>query len=104
MRVTCPKCGAAWDSGKSLVGVRDECPECAAFLHTCVTCCHYMPRRKGCGLPNTEAVASPTDQNFCEDYGYGPVEPGAGAEGGGLPDAEDAARKRFDQLFGGGGS
>lgn len=113
MTVRCHKCGAAWEV-KGPLGFRDECPECAAFMHACVNCRHYEAALTGCRLPNTESVRDRSGQNFCEEFEYGPgARPGgAGARSdraAAAPDRSDPkpsaeeARKRFERLFRKGG-
>lgn len=103
MRIRCRKCGAEWDH-RDRIGVRDECPECAAYLHTCMECRNFDARLSACRLPNTEPIRERTAQNFCEDFSYGSAEESeATAEAGGeareaKPSPEDARRK-FENLF-----
>ena len=100
MKRRCPKCGATWEVNAP-IGFREECPECAAFLHTCGNCHHYDPALKGCRLPNTEAVRDPHGVNFCEEFEYeadarrtgGPAAPPAAG-----PPVDDA-RRRIADLF-----
>ena len=107
MRVRCRKCGAEWDV-KGRIGVRDECPECAAYIHTCLYCRQYDPRLKDCRLGTTEPVRDRAGQNFCEEFEYGQAadepprhEPGSGGRGKDAEPKRSAAdaRKRFEQLF-----
>ena len=97
MIVRCQKCGADWEV-KGQIGVRDECPECAAYVHTCVACRHYDPGLKDCRLTTTEPVRDRAGQNFCEEFEYGreaaadrPAGPARPAEGPARP-AEGPAR------------
>jgi hypothetical protein len=113
MKRRCLKCGAEWEI-KGPVTFREECPECAAFVHTCVYCGHFDSRNRICPLPNTEAVRDWSEMNFCEEFEYGPgAGPGSGkggppagpaagrtapkqAEG---PISAEEARRRFEGLF-----
>jgi hypothetical protein len=107
MKIRCLKCGEAWEvDGR--VGFRDECPECAAYVHTCTHCAHYESATRSCRLPNTEEVRDREGQNFCEEYEFGPGRParpgGPGRPAGGPAQAEkppsaDEARRKFDRLF-----
>jgi hypothetical protein len=96
----CPKCGAVWEIDGP-VGCREECPECAAFMHTCANCWRYDPGLPGCRLPNTEPVRDPQGQNFCEEFQY-VADPAA--QGRDVPSADtgqtaEDARQRFEDLF-----
>ena len=99
MKRRCPKCGAEWEI-KGRIGFREECPECAAFLHTCVNCMHYEPQSIGCRILTTDSVRDRQSVNFCEEFEFNP-NPSANAARGGAPpgtSGEDA-RRRFDDLF-----
>jgi hypothetical protein len=100
MNVRCRKCGAEWEAER--VGVRDECPECAAFVHTCTNCSHYDAGNRDCSLPDTESVRERAGQNFCDEFAYG--EPAGSAGPKERPPSADEARRRFEQLFGDAGS
>ena len=110
MKRRCPKCGTEWEI-KGPVGFREECPECAVFVHTCLNCRHYDARNKGCRLPTTDSVRDREEINFCEEFDYGvaaadapparpdsdrPAPPARPANGS--TKAEDARRK-FEDLF-----
>ena len=120
MKRRCPKCGAEWEI-KGPISFREECPECAAFMHTCLHCRHWHGPSRRCRIPTTEPVRDPAENNFCEDFEFGPggagaadeaprggttsgpgKAPGAGAPGAGpgnKPVSGDEARRRFDDLF-----
>ncbi|MGB3088308.1 MAG: hypothetical protein WBC53_11415 [Phycisphaerae bacterium] len=101
MRIRCPKCGAEWDT-KGRIGFRDECPECAAYLHTCINCRHFDAATGGCRIPTTDPVHDRRGQNFCEEFEFGVGSPEAEAEAEAeaeeRPSAE-AARRQFENLF-----
>ncbi len=101
MRIRCRKCGAEWEH-RDRIGVRDDCPECAAYLHACVNCGHYDARLSACRLSTTEPVADRAGQNFCEEFVYGevpePSEGEAAAPKASRSSPEDA-RRRFEDLF-----
>lgn len=100
MKRRCPKCGAAWETDGP-IGFREECPECAAFMHTCSTCKRYDPGAGVCRLPNTEPVRAPQGVNFCEEFEY-QADPRARGRPAAPPDsgqAEDNVRRRFEDLF-----
>ena len=108
MRIRCPKCSAEWE-GKDRIGVRDECPECAAYLHTCTNCVNYDAALSDCRIPTTDAVHDRQGQNFCDEFTFGPP---SAEKPSGKPAEKPAekrlspeeARKRFDELFGDGGT
>ncbi len=105
MNVRCTKCGAAWEI-PGPVGVREECPECAAYVHTCAACAHHEPQRGGCTADADESIRDPAGQNFCDQFDYGPggaakAPPPAVAPGPGADRAAEA-RRRFEDLFGDG--
>ena len=100
MKRRCPKCGAAWEIDGP-VGCREECPECAAFMHTCGNCRHHDPAVPGCRLPNTEPVRDPDGVNFCEDFEY-VTDRDVREQPASPPDTTsdaDEARRRFEDLF-----
>jgi len=109
MKRRCPKCGATWEL-KGPVGFREECPECAAYMHTCTNCRHYDAPTRGCRATPAEPVAECEEMNFCEEFEYGAGEtpsgsaPGPSAGKAAPPPAprgraEDEARRRFEGLF-----
>ena len=114
MKRRCPKCSAEWEI-KGPIGFREECPECAAYLHICLNCRVYDAKTQGCRSPTTEPVEDPGAMNFCEEFEFGPGGAGAGPAAGappsrgaspgknapatGKPLAGDDARRRFDSLF-----
>ncbi len=98
MKRRCPKCAAEWEI-KGPIGFREECPQCAAFMHTCAHCRNYQPGTKSCRLPDTEAVHDRESVNFCEEFEFGP--PAVAAPGpppAAKPPSGDA-RQRFEDLF-----
>jgi hypothetical protein len=118
MKRRCLKCGAEWEI-KGPVGFREECPECAAFVHTCANCALYDPAGRRCTSPTTEPVRDSHEMNFCEEFEYGApgtgpapgkgppaartgpgVPPGKPADkGADKPISADEARRRFENLF-----
>ena len=117
-----------WKCGTSLVEVPvpfpriAECPACGGDLHVCRMCVFFDPGvRRGCKEPVAEDVSDRERANFC---GYFTVAHGLGpgADAGashaaraeldslfGLPSShatspsdEGEARRRLDELFGGG--
>jgi hypothetical protein len=110
MKRRCPKCSAEWES-KGPIGFREECPDCAVFLHTCTNCRVFDARKGGCRSPTTEPVTDIQAINFCEEFDFGPGgDPGgipptpkapkaAAPPSTGKPASADDARKRFENLF-----
>lgn len=99
MRRRCPKCGAEWE-GAQHIGFHDECPECAAYLHTCAQCRHFRADIERCAIPNTEQVHDRYASNYCEDFEFvGAPEPPTDRPTPRSKDNEKEARKRFDDLF-----
>lgn len=102
MKIRCSKCGAEWEIDRP-IRFRDECPECAAFLHTCSNCAYCDPCTHTCSLPNTESVRDRQAENFCEEFEFGPPGTGSGKSkqsppAGSKMSAEEA-RRRFEALF-----
>jgi len=128
MKRRCPKCSAEWDI-KGPIGFREECPECAAYLHTCGNCKLFDARTSGCRSPTTEPVRDRHEINFCEEFEFGPTDGGPGApspppeeppaktnalgatsaprkpnsssktKSSGKPNSGSDARRRFEDLF-----
>ena len=112
MKRRCFKCGAEWEI-KGPIGFREECPECAAFMHTCVTCVRYDARNRLCTIPTTEPVRDVHEQNFCEEFEYGQpngtaakgaspragAAPGLQAKASDKPVSAEDARRKFEDLF-----
>jgi hypothetical protein len=107
MKRRCPKCSAEWES-KGVIGFREECPDCAAFLHTCANCRIFDARSGACRSPTTEPVADLQGVNFCEEFEFGPggdpngIPPApraAGPKPPAKPMTADEARRKFESLF-----
>jgi hypothetical protein len=107
MKRRCPKCGEEWDI-KGPVGFREECPECAAFIHTCTNCAHYEPGARGCLILTTDPVHDRQGVNFCEEFEFNTGEPPVGGKGPGPARTAQAgqpklsaeeARRKFENLF-----
>ena len=87
---TCHQCGATITDA---VRFRDTCPSCQAYLHCCLNCRLYSPgAHNHCLSPTTEHVGDVAAANFCEEFEFVARKKGA---------ADDAAKRKFDQLFGG---
>jgi hypothetical protein len=108
MKRRCPKCSAEWEI-KGPVAFREECPECAAYVHTCANCRIYDPGSRNCRSPTAEPTADPSAVNFCEEFEFGVPEAGPAngpvvarppaARPPARPLLGDEARKRFEDLF-----
>ena len=120
--LTCWKCGTSLAEVLVPFARVAECPECHTDLHVCRMCEFFDPGvRRGCREPVAEEVSDRERANFC---GYLTPVPGLGPgvdDGGsqaarteldslfGLPASSSAspgdageARRRLDNLFGGG--
>ncbi|MBS2021572.1 MAG: hypothetical protein JST92_04130 [Deltaproteobacteria bacterium] len=75
----CHACGKELDLGTgTLVGRRDECPECRAPLHACRNCAAYdESMRHGCRELQAEPPRDKDAANLCEFFVYrrGPAKP-----------------------------
>lgn len=86
----CHQCGTAYTDK---VGFRDTCDACRSYLHCCLNCRLYSPAAHNhCLSHTTEPVADVAGANFCEEFEFT-----ARAKAG---DAQQAAKSKFDQLFG----
>jgi len=97
----CLKCGAEWEL-KGPIGFREECPECAAFVHTCLNCRLFDKCTGRCSSPTTEPVRDPGEVNFCEEFEYhlgAPKGPSPGVRPAESPNTAEEARRRFEDLF-----
>lgn len=75
------------------VGFRDLCPDCSAYLHSCVQCRLYVKDR--CTEPQAEKVRDPGAGNYCDWFqagveGSSPDDPGKRS---GRSEAEELWRK-----------
>ena len=120
--LTCWKCGASLAEVPVPFARVAECPECRADLHVCRMCEFFDPGvRRGCREPVAEEVSDRERANFCGYFtpvaGADPgVEDGASraaraeldrlfdlpSPGAAAPGDADEARRRLDELFGGG--
>ena len=121
--LTCWKCGASLAEVPVPFARVAECPACRADLHVCRMCEFFDPGvRRGCREPVAEEVSDRERANFCGYFTPVPVPvpvPGPGVEdgasraaldrlfdlpspGAASPGDADAARRRLDELFGGG--
>jgi hypothetical protein len=93
MTARCHRCGTTVQAER--VGVRDVCPSCTAFLHSCRNCDHYaVGLHNDCREPTAERVVDKEAGNFCDHFrpAAPPASPAA--------DSPAAARARLDALFG----
>jgi hypothetical protein len=112
----CARCGKELSlEGKPSRGA--TCPHCGAYLRSCVNCAFYSPgRHNDCREPQAEHVGDKESANFCDFFRLGEAvssgpgvqadtdhgkNPGGQGEGGQAPGGgKQAARNRFDKLFG----
>jgi hypothetical protein len=91
----CEHCGTKLDSSIP-IGRSSTCPNCNAYLHSCVNCRFYSPgRHNDCTETQVELVRDKSTANFCDYY----VMREAGAKKAGK-DTGKTARDAFDSLFG----
>ena len=120
--LTCWKCGASLAEVPVPFARVAECSVCRADLHVCRMCVFFDPGvRRGCKEPVADEVSDRERANFCgyftPERGLGPgVEDGTSQAARaeldslfGLPSSDAAspsdaleARRRLDELFGGG--
>jgi len=61
----CHRCGTPFEGER--VPVRGVCSRCAAFLHCCRNCDHYVfGLANDCREPQAERVADKEQGNFCD--------------------------------------
>ena len=99
MKSACHRCGA--EVGARVVGVRDVCERCGAYLHCCRNCEFYEPgAHSDCREPNAEVVADKEQGNFCEYFRLSPAPRGAaGSVGCSSFHLASDARNQLDALF-----
>ena len=89
---SCATCRGTIDAER--IGVRDTCPSCQAYLHSCRNCDFYAPgAARDCHEPNADLVADKEAGNFC-DYFHWDVDRAASGKG-----KKDDARARLEALF-----
>jgi hypothetical protein len=93
----CGRCGAEVSVGRH-VGRSETCSNCGAWLHSCVNCRFYSPRRHNdCAENMAEPVADKRASNFCDYFVF------KESKTGGLPPSKSSpkrARDEFNRLFG----
>jgi len=83
-------------SGKA--GRQQRCPECGANLHCCRNCVFYAVNAyHQCRETESEFVQDKKSANFCAYFKPSDKKPGT------KESRSDEARKKLDDLFGGGG-
>lgn len=100
-QLLCRSCGTAVPFDEPIP--RDaECPSCRQDVRCCLNCRHYDPRlNNSCRETEADPVPEKHRRNFCEFFSFnreplGPKSAGASREAD--------ARKKLEQLFGGGGA
>ena len=88
----CVHCGRPWES-KSTPGVRQTCPDCDAFLHSCLNCRLYNRKSDRCSSVTADCTGQRDHYNYCEEYQIAqiPLSP---------EDAPNDAKTRWRELFG----
>jgi len=72
------------------------CPNCGAYLHSCVNCKFYSPgSHNDCREPQADLVSDKKSSNFCEYFSPGDKKRATQKKG-----EKRNARDRFDRLFG----
>ena len=87
----CVHCGHPWEA-KTSPGCRETCPECQAFLHSCLNCRLYNRATDRCSSVTAECTGDREHYNYCEEYQIAQIP---------LPPRppEDHARDRWRALF-----
>lgn len=66
--IVCPSCGTAIDN-ITTISRTSFCPQCKAYLHSCVNCEFYSPGRSNdCLEPQAEFVKDKRGANFCDFF------------------------------------
>ena len=65
MKLSCWSCKREIDLPDK-VGFRDICPDCSAYLHSCVQCRLYV--KENCTEPSAEKVRDPEGGNYCDFF------------------------------------
>jgi hypothetical protein len=97
MRV-CARCSNTIDlEGK--IARSSTCPNCGAYLHSCVNCKFYSPgRHNDCSEPQAELVSGKRGANFCDFF---VMQDAAGGAPSSWRDKKNKAHDDFGKLFGG---
>ncbi len=91
----CRACGGETAIGE-IVGRRDTCDGCGAYLRACIQCRHYdTSYSHDCREPQAEPVADKEKANFCDFYQ--PAQGGPAGRETGLSKTE--AEKKWEELF-----
>ena len=89
----CVRCGHKWEL-KTQPGFRQTCPECDAFLHSCVNCRLYNRRGDQCSSVTAECKPGSREQhNYCEEYQIAQIRPNP-------EPAEENSLAKWKALFG----
>ena len=92
----CGRCGAEVAVGRH-VGRSETCPNCGAWLHSCVNCRFYSPgRHNDCAESVAEPVHDKKASNFCDYFVFKETKTDGPAKGATFR----KTRKEFDRLFG----
>ena len=89
---SCAACSGAIEA--EAIGVRDVCPSCHAYLHSCRNCDFYAPgMSRDCREPSAELVADKENGNFCDFFRWDPERKSAAKS------ASANARAELEKLF-----
>lgn len=96
----CYRCGGSLAALSLPLARLDQCPDCSVDLHVCRMCRHYAPAKPdACDEEDAIVVGNKTAANFCDYF-----TPDPGVFDGREQRADDAARARLADLFGGAGT
>jgi hypothetical protein len=95
MKMTCAACKEVVELPEK-VGVRDTCPSCDAWLHSCVNCDFWSNSR--CTEPSAEKVRDPEGINFCEWYKARTQNAERGTQEGKEKGSKEAAEEMWKRL------
>lgn len=93
----CFRCGTDWISERKRPRFKEYCSSCSAYLHCCKNCSYYEPHAHNhCRIMTTDWVRDPEVGNYCDDFDFADRDAESGTQ-----EKRDAARKSFENLFGG---
>ncbi len=77
------------------IGLKEECPNCAASLHSCCNCRFHDPAAHNqCREPGTEFIRDREAANFCDSFGMRDRDAGDAGSG-----ETEAAKSALADLF-----
>jgi len=94
----CHRCGEPWLVEKKQPGVKECCPKCSAYLHSCLNCRWHLPSAHNeCYIPDTDWVSDRAGANFCDQFEFKDSDVQEN-----LDTKKDSARAALDKFLGGG--